>query len=546
MKPSKLTLSAAKEFGTDILNGNIFSNDALIAKLYNTFFNKKIDEIYDFIEYIGNFLNDSQIYHLVEKLLSYEANALQLGILRQQKTLGKYLFLYEVKKSVGATKLFNDIFNAIINTNDPEQILKSISFPQVVYHHYKSIILPMSEKLNKAPPDSHFKYVTENVLFNILNTIVMEKLAARKNPLEEAMLIKLLNGVMSLEYADKNYNGISSLMVRQNIFENIKQCILPTTPVQISSDIIIDKLNYITDALLALSEIIPEALFNEIVAKHFASLLLLNDKNALDRFKVIVDAFVKLKSLMNDETFNQTITNNFTQLLQIKDKNELNSALIKLKPDSLITWLTELSIFATDSSTITNEEPISTPSQFRAVTLDMSSLRENDTIENIRIRFQKTVESIKGILDIQNNVMPQNNELAVLNASISKLSQFSAEQWSALSPRAIAGLTSELKTNLSNWQLKLADPVLRPLFEKVKLCLGNIIDFENSCRSQPIIENGKNKVAVDAAEQLLLLTTEMASLSVTNSDDGKDHQPLLPPDEESASNNSVRKNSMGK
>lgn len=534
MKPSKLTLTAAKEFGQDILSGNIFRDESLLVKLYNTFFNKKIEEINDFVEYICRFLNDSQIYQLVEKLLAYEAATVGKGILRQQKTLGKYLFIHEIKKSAEANAIFQNIID-ILNEDkiDPERLLRSIAFPQVVYQHYKSIILPLSLRVNASEPnpeEAHFQYMIDSVLFHVLNTIIMEKLCALNNPLMEAMLIKVLTDITSLNSVKNNYNGINSLIVRQILFAKIDQCVLPNVLLQNSSEFAIEKFKSITELLLILNETMVEANFNEKITVHLGPLLQLQD---LTKIKLIINAFLNLKNSMSEADFKACVTTHFDSLMQIKDPAALAFALKKLEPVPFYMKLTEFSIFGTATDDF-KDETIGAPKQFQALTVDMSKLNDNDSIENIRIRFKKLVMSIHEIMNVPADAKPQtqeassdknkdNNEVAILQAFLANLSQFSPEKWSALPPRTIKSLTNELKTSLSELQLKTAaNSNSKELYNRVKTCLDNLIVFENSCKQQ----EQQTSIMRENSEAVISVEKPVVTRSLS---DANDQHPLLPP-----------------
>lgn len=528
MKPSKLTLTAAKEFGQDILNGNIFRDESLLIKLYNTFFNKRIDEIYDFVEFIGRFLNDSQIYQLVEKLLAHEGANVGKGTLREYKTLGKYLFLYEIKKSAEAHLIFQNIITILNESNiDPEKLLRSITFPPVVYQHYKSLILPLSLRVNANetnPDDAHFQYVTDSVLFHVLNTIIMEKLKTLNNPLKEGMIIIALKEITALENAKKNYNGINGLSVRQNIFANMNQCILPTIQLQNSNASTIEKFKVIPELLLILNDAMIEVKYNETIAKHLDTLL---QAQEFTKLKAIINAFSNLKLLMSESEYKTTVTDHFDALMQYKDEALLMFALKKLEPVPLLTRLANISIFGTTDD-VDIDMPIGVPKQFQPCTVDLSKVNDNDSIENIRIRFQKLVMSIKEIMNVPVDAKPQiqessadgkqqNNVMLVLQSSIAKLSQFSHQQWSTLPPRTIASLTTELKTKLSEQQLILSTNLnSKDAYDRVKFCLDNIIAFENSCKQH---------------EQQTLITVGNPVAGPAPSDAENQH-PLLPPADE--------------
>jgi hypothetical protein len=470
MKPSKQTLEAALEFGPAILDGSILQDQELLDKLYKTFFNKKIEEINDYAEYIGKFLSNAQLYQLVEHLLALEGGKLGIQLLRQEKTLGKYLFLYEIQKSP-QKMVFNDILNILITQPlDYEKLLQTISFPDVVNMHYKSLIMPLFNRINANGDNT--KLITEHVLFNILKTIITTQLSKLNDPAQELLLICQLNELVSFPPEDRknatpNQDSANEryLALKQEthlrIFQAIIACALPTEPVIHSTAIDILKFKNITGALSTLHETLPEEQYNKIVHTH------LDD------------------------------------LLKIVDLDALLFALQKLKPAPASPGPRKISLFQQLLSSVatttndTTEITISEPNNFRIVTLDMDALNYGDTLQNIRSRFYALISSIKNLMELSpsETYLPdplQTKDYSTLMSMINRLSIFRKEEFAEFDAKFIVSHTKELYEILLKNYANLESNKTKLLFQCIKNCLINIVNFVESCKKSQQQENPEN------------------------------------------------------
>ncbi len=470
MKPSKQTLEAALEFGPAILDGSILQDQELLDKLYKTFFNKKIEEINDYAEYIGKFLSNAQLYQLVEHLLALEGGKLGIQLLRQEKTLGKYLFLYEIQRSPQKI-VFNDILNILITQPlDYEKLLQAISFPDVVNMHYKSLIIPLFNRINANGDNT--KLITEHVLFNILKTIITTQLSKLNDPAQELLLICQLNELVSFPLEDRknatpNQDGANEKYLalkhetHQRIFQEMTTCILSTEPVKNSTSLEILKFKNISGAFLDLSEKLTEQQFNNIVA----------DK--LD------------------------------ELWKIDDLGALVFALQKLIPAPSSPAPKKLSLFhhllsaVADSADEAPQITISEPNNFRAITLDMNALNNGDTLENIRSRFYALFLSIKNLMELSPSETYlsdtlQAKDYSTLMSMINRLSIFRKEEFAEFDAKFIISHTKELYEILLKNYANLESNKTKLLFQCIKNCLINIVNFVESCKKSQQQENPEN------------------------------------------------------
>jgi len=194
---STQTLYLAKKYGSSLLDRSI-SNDDLV-KLSRSFKLKNesndgegqytLQEAYDnFVRYIGTYMSHENIFYLNERLLDME------GVIENHRgddylrnaSLARSFLAFEARLHSFGKNLAPRIAAATSDA-DVIDLIKEIKLPDVLKHHYQTIIIDwLQAKKDFAP-----KEISRHVGFHLLQKLVLQDLDKIDKSLHHSIFIKL-------------------------------------------------------------------------------------------------------------------------------------------------------------------------------------------------------------------------------------------------------------------------------------------------------------------------------------------------------------------